>query len=321
MKLKKYLMACAIAPLALTNTQAADLNLTGGGDIAEGYSYGNITLTGGDYQTLGNVAYTSLSLSSGSTLSAAGGYLSAQIGKDAVSTFGGASIVSTARYDSAGAATGAGHVGIGALITAYDGYASIAGAGYVQAGGAKGGSMNNVSLTHGSVIGLFSNADYSVATNNVKMDLTTYAQTGSQGGLTKSNADYTLDMSSLIRTFYTQEGGWENGSGSNLTKWSGDLTIALSNDMYNDIIANAETLTLLVGSSSDYLSDGLIGENLTIKFTNADGSMQTGSYTTGGDGTGHSFTWTRESGAIPEPSTATLSLLALAGLAARRRRV
>ncbi len=90
---------------------------------------------------------------------------------------------------------------------------------------------------------------------------------------------------------------------------SGDLTL-------NVYLADIASLGVDFSFSADGIT-GLIDSNLAINFYD---SLTNEIYATGTDFTLNSGVYTSSVEFIPEPSTATLSLLALAGLLARRRR-
>ncbi len=102
----------------------------------------------------------------------------------------------------------------------------------------------------------------------------------------------------------------------------GTLNSVLGNT--NTIYANA--LTTGIENSSLYTmnADGSITRKLMSgNYSNWDGTINLGDvtdFTVTHDSTGLSVTYNLPGSQVPEPATATLSLLALAGLAARRRR-
>ncbi len=87
-------------------------------------------------------------------------------------------------------------------------------------------------------------------------------------------------------------------------------TTAVASGTLTDIVSNTSGWTKRYGIINASETDGLTGHNYAIANT-ALTADRTGNVS-------YSFTATS---AIPEPATATLSLLALAGLAARRRRL
>lgn len=95
-------------------------------------------------------------------------------------------------------------------------------------------------------------------------------------------------------------------------------TFAAANGEAYTLGAGSYTLEYLGGPNNEAAANLYLGEELVASFTG-------GSHNMNGDGTSSRTLYlTTNEGyvtpAIPEPTTATLSLLALAGLAARRRR-
>ena len=113
-------------------------------------------------------------------------------------------------------------------------------------------------------------------------------------------------------------GTWDPNA-DNVANLDGNITLILDDDMFKDILDNAQKFTLCVGTwgTPDFRVSGIDGSNLNINIVGKSGGSL-GHFDGGGDGTSLNFTWSQN--AIPEPGSVTLSLLALAGLAARRRR-
>lgn len=108
----------------------------------------------------------------------------------------------------------------------------------------------------------------------------------------------------------------------NVTEWvqGGNLTCTMTYDSGND------TLTIKYGTDSwnkgfSYNGVDYSSKVLSMFTTNlSDPSLGSGWGISGGTFTGEAIAPNPNAPAVPEPTTATLSLLALAGLAARRRR-
>ena len=226
----------------------------------------------------------------------------------------------------AGLNIGFGILSNGGSITALNNNSEIHGTGIgfrTHEGGnltVKGVTLKNQSLlgAHGnnSIIDLGFTFDLSSYMKGVdpmiSMGLPTY-------NLRNTDTSYTLDLTNII-AFTVLDGG------SMTVK--GQITLVLSDDDFDRIFNNATDLTLLLGGSKydeegNPLEGGVIQyDNLSILVKNAAGGSL-GSYDMASQSTDlsgkltSSFQWNY----IPEPSTATLSLLALAGFVGRRRRV
>ena len=120
------------------------------------------------------------------------------------------------------------------------------------------------------------------------------------------------------------------------TTWSWDdvagaaMTYVFNgNDTVGDVAKGTSVFLTLVNEDNTILYEqnstigGLVSTGATYKEVYFDTSVVTSAYTFNtavGTADGKSLTSTLAASSIPEPATATLSLLALAGLAARRRR-
>ena len=122
-------------------------------------------------------------------------------------------------------------------------------------------------------------------------------------------------MTSVLLVHYQKEGGWTPGAAENLTYLTGDLTLELSDEQFSKICGH-DGLTVTLGGNASGVK---IDEDFSFTIINKDTGASFGSFSSTSNN-GFSYHWTSDA-IVPEPSTATLSLLALAGLAARRRRV
>ena len=150
-------------------------------------------------------------------------------------------------------------------------------------------------------------ADQIVNVNNVALDLSTYSQTNTMGGLDISGGNYTLDVTGAITQMATI---------------TGELTLILDDAMFQNIANNAETFSVKVSLADIYGKHDSVSTNDELRFIiqSTTGVQLGGNFSSShvDDKTGY-YNW--DTVIVPEPSTATLSLLTLAGLAARRRRV
>ncbi|MGN0820948.1 MAG: PEP-CTERM sorting domain-containing protein, partial [Akkermansia sp.] len=108
--------------------------------------------------------------------------------------------------------------------------------------------------------------------------------------------------------------------GSTLTLYSGNT---LSGSLLTDWTDRTKALTLFEGVDGLYFNNDIVGAQVGVEYdasTVFDGMTGYSLLMTGGtDGKDYTVQLV-QSAPTPEPTTATLSLLALMGLAARRRR-
>ncbi len=126
----------------------------------------------------------------------------------------------------------------------------------------------------------------------------------------KMSADYTMHLARVYaagQDYIPSDRNWING---------GTYTCTMVYDSARD------ALTVAWGSKKKTLTGVDFGSNVLSSFTTdlTDPSLGSGWGISGGTFTGEAIARNPLAPAVPEPTTATLSLLALAGLAARRRR-
>ena len=175
-------------------------------------------------------------------------------------------------------------------LTSYAKYAVLSGGSILTTVGLD-RSYSNFVLNDGATIEAGNTTTLTL--KNVTMDLTTYSQGAGGYELTQDGSNWSLDLSQVI-----------NGGGT----FEGDMTLVLSDAMVDAIFDSSYpngTLTLTTGEGGELAFD-----RLSIK--NASGNI-TWDYTGIG---GNTATYT-----IPEPCTSRLSLLAVACLVSRPRRV
>ena len=296
-------------------------------DFATNTSYDKIELSGGDFlkQGTGHLSTPSFSLAAGASITVETGTIQRLDNPTTKESFGGCVATGTAMLTNAGAPlpwntylarTGMKISATGSGAT-FDGQGNTSLA-QTEIGGSQGGSLSHATFVNSAQLRVGSNQDDAFVFNNVTFDLTTYSNRVSYDFSDKTN--YTIDLSQALTAAYMQQGTWDT-SAHNIAKWDGNLIIQLDNESFNNILDNAMQLTLTVGNAwgGNYIVSGIDGSDLTINIINKTTGQSFGNFNGEGDGTSLNFTWSQN--AIPEPSTTTLSLLALAGLAARRRRV
>ena len=325
-----YLLLAALS--AVPSLFAADLILNGATDnttidVPITATYDKIELSGGDFVKTGAASiYTShFTLKSESSFEMSQGYLFRAANGSYTAIFGGSVTTGTPLSSQDGVSApsvGGGILHPGLKVTASDKYATFDGLGgtsssYIQMGGGLGGSFSNAKMVNGAQIITISNENDTFDFQNVSMDLSTYETNRLVFNNNNAN-NYTLDLTRVLTACHMTDGGWE-ASANRVAKWSGDITLVLDDAMFKDILDNAKNLTLTVSSFVNaYAASGIDGSDLNINIVNKSGTGTLGHFDGGGDGTSLNFTWAQN--AIPEPGSVTLGLLALAGLAARRRR-
>ena len=320
--------ALSLSPCLL----AADLELNTSQAYAGAASYENVTINNNSTIDLSGSINSSyrINIETGSRVNLNNSGISHTPSQgDKMATIGGGSIVYTDYRWTEGGILGWGMPvasGTGAII-AHEGYGEISGNTYTRAGGSgnaqrgPAGSVNNMLFSNGARLEALSGERNAISFNNVTFDLRGY-ETGTGKNkyeLAQSGTNYTLDMNGVLDFGVNTFGGWDPATAK--ARVDGDLTIVLSDEQMKDIQDNATSFTLVLGNftyvenSHAYPSTAeLINELSSITIKNADGSI---SYTQTSGNYINGF----KVDFIPEPSTATLSLLALAGLAARRRRL
>ena len=226
----------------------------------------------------------------------------------------------------------------GAVVSTTEPYGTNNGGGF-RIGSTNGGNLSNFTFIKGAFLRVFGTITGAVNFNNVNFNLNTYnkGDTSDQNysenyNLTADGTKYTLDMSAILKY------GGVNGDG---IRFSGNITLTLSDQDYWLIRDNAEMLTVFFGYGGLVENHSIYAEDdFTINIQSVSG-MQLGSYDshTNFDASNYDYEdpnmdWKQHEAdikasktfvwnliPIPEPSSTTLSLLALAGLAARRRRV
>ncbi len=191
------------------------------------------------------------------------------------------------------------------------------------------GDASSISGANITVSGQFDVRHVSLAGSNVTVQSGAVLQS-------RNNSNFTLTLGTLS----VEAGGKVASNGGANVSYTGAIDLALG-DTLTSYDATSKTLstTALYGvmqtgasltldlSGVTALSSYKMGDSFTLELTNltqASGFDTTGNFTA----TGWDVVYNTASGktsltltkTIPEPTTATLSLLALAGLAARRRR-
>ena len=184
----------------------------------------------------------------------------------------------------------------GGIINAYENYAKITGSMLISSSFDV--TAKNLVLENGTNFYHVYNNNATITLDNVTMDLRTYDSSTYSITQTDTN-EWTFDMSNLLTAGSTTSGGTFNGN----------FDLVLEDGVLDDLIFNQDgmgstgslILTSKEGTILDFDRLTIHSGNISINFTSQGGN--TAVYT------------------IPEPSTATLSLLALAGFISRRRRV
>ena len=199
-------------------------------------------------------------------------------------------------------------MGYGAKITGTEDGA-LASGGRLSIGGSSGGSISNFTLQNDAQLRIYGNETHAVNMSNLVFDISSYSNQ-----VSSSDASYTLDLSSRFMYEYM---GTSSESNKQLLL-AGQLTIQLDDDVFADIRDNANDFSLIIGptGAERVVSELLLQDGFKVNIVNSAG-QSLGNFD-GSSNNGFTLTWSNN--AIPEPSTATLSLLALAALTTRRKR-
>lgn len=200
------------------------------------------------------------------------------------------------RYDAA-YEIGAGS-SVSVAVTYLRGDSSIQGTLYVYNDFSPGVSSSAIDFGQAGVIQFMSGSKNAMSGNNRTLTLSGVLDSGVNG----AGATYTLETRYLIAG--VAGGAFDASDYQKLTLSGGTFTGTGGLEMTSALTGN-----LAIGANDSYTT-------ATLSATAAD----YGKYLLGWDASGVYVQYVKAAGVVPEPTTATLSLLALAGLAARRRR-
>ena len=177
-------------------------------------------------------------------------------------------------------------------------------------------SVSELVIGGGSTVGVYKG---STDTEDEEGQVNVYGSTDKKGSLTISGTEARLNADLVISsTALTLDGVLTMGS--TLTLYSGNT---LSGSLLTDWTDRTQALTLFEGVDGLYFNNATEGAQVGVEYdasTVFDGMTGYSLLMTGGTGGKDYTVQLVQNAPTPEPTTATLSLLALMGLAARRRR-
>lgn len=286
------------ATLAITNTGALTSDLGGTVDVD------TLNLKGGTATVSGNVTAGTAAGSANTTLNGSG-----------TLTIDGSSTASSASNLSGSFAivkTGSGTQSFTGNTNDYAGSLTLSGGTLNLANMGENSLVTSVSISGGATLGLYKAAIAADASTDVETTLNLTSLTVGTGGGTL-NANLILGSGSTLTLGATLNMGSALTLNGNLLK--GDLFDSLMNGTVTSITLFTGVDALYIGDSVDAITTDYIftGEDMAAAFANdLDASVYQVAYAAEGGLVTMRL--------VPEPATATLSLLALAALCARRRR-
>lgn len=288
------------ATLAITNTGSLTSDLGGTVDVD------TLNLAGGTATVSGNVTAGTVAGSANTSINGSGTLTidgdNANAASSASSLSGNVAIVKT----------GSGTQSFTGDTSGYAGSLTLSGGTLNLANMGENSHVTSVSISNGATLGLYSGAIAADASTDVETTLTLTSLVVGTGGGTL-NANLILGSGSSLSLGETL--GMGSALTLNGTLLQGDLFDSLMNGSVTSITLFTGVGALYIGDSVDAITTDYIftGEDMAAAFANdLDASVYQVAYKAEGGLVTMSL--------VPEPSTATLSLLALAGLCARRRR-
>lgn len=285
------------ATLAITNTGSLTSDLGGTVDVD------TLNLKGGTATVIGNVTAGTVGGTANTTLNGSG-----------TLTLDGSSTASSASNLSGNVAivkTGSGTQSFTGDTSTYAGSLTLSGGTLNLANMGENSHVTNVSISSGATLGLYKAAITDASTDvETTLNLTSLV-VGAGGGTL--NANLILGSGSELTMGATL--GMGSALTLNGTLLKGDLFDSLMNGTVTSITLFTGVDELYIGESVEAITTDYIftGDDMAAAFTNnLDASVYQVAYAAEGGLVTMSL--------VPEPATATLSLLALAALCARRRR-